>query len=142
MILHGPFKIGSNLRPCLMIGGAELSLSWERTNGEGRDVYRWELYLPRGLSGKGKRAKTFVAADLKTGCQGGGLQEMFGALLSFLGAAAESLYWCEREGRKVGPDDNASLFPLPVVKWARDNSDELDMLRCEIEERGETLIEE
>lgn len=149
MKLHPPFKIGSRLLPCLDIGGAEVSLEHVKTNAEGRDVYRWYVDLPRTGRNQRRARREFSAADLKTGCQRGGYQEMFGALLAFLGAAADSLAWCERQGRKIGPDDNASMFPLPVVRWAAENSDTIEMLREEIE-GGEdssfgprrTLIEE
>lgn len=63
------------------------------------------------------------------------------SLLSFLGASAES-YRYKMDWDKLTPDSNASLFPRPVVEWAYQNSDEISILLCEIEESETPLIEE
>lgn len=139
MKLHPPFLIGSRLLPCLTVGGATLSLERDDyasayRSPDGRDVYRWTIDLPGG-SGHSDN-------DLRSGCQGGSLQSMFGTLLGFLSAAGESLRYCEGQGREPDEDDNASLFPPAVTQWARENADELSMLACEIEETDTALIEE
>ena len=74
--------------------------------------------------------------DLKSGCGGGDLKEGFVSLLSFLSAAAESYKYDGMEG------ENSDLFPEAVTHWASLCSDEIDMLRYEIEESEEELIEE
>lgn len=131
MILHTPFKIGSRLLPCLTVGGVEISLEYHRTDRDGRDVYTWNIDgLPEGEYG---------CSDLKSGCQGATLQEMFASLLSFLSACGEALRYQESTGRE---SENADLFPAPVAQWARAHSDELAALQFEIEESGTELIEE
>lgn len=68
------------------------------------------------------------------------MQRGFGVLLSFLCAAAESYRYRGLDWEKIGPDDNASLFPRPVVQWAYQFSNELEMLKIELNET-EGLIE-
>jgi hypothetical protein len=72
-----------------------------------------------------------VGSDLRSGCGGGGLQETFESLLSFLGAAGEA--YPNRE--------NAGLFPKAVCEWAKANSDELAILQCEIQENKDLITE-
>lgn len=115
--------------PGLQIGGAWLSLGQGPRNNEGRTVYGCFIDLPDGSEHE--------ITDLRSGCQGGGVQEGFASLLSFLGAAAESYAYRMRTGRS---GENEDLFPAPVVEWAYQNSDEIAMLQLEIEE-AENLIE-
>ena len=131
MILHSPFQIGSRLLPMVKVGGAELSLEHANCDPDGRDRYRWYIDLPDGSE--------HSAADLRSGCHGGGTQEMFGAFLAFLGACADGYWYEQRTGRE---SENADLFPPAVAEWAYQHSDEIDMLRLEIEESGAALIEE
>lgn len=128
MELHSPFSISARLLPCLRIGTVDLQLQYVRTTGEGRAVYRWTI------DGIGR--KSYSGEDLKSGCQGCTLQEMFGSFLSFLGAAAESYRYRGKNG------ENADLFPLAVSKWAAQNSDEISMLGMEVEETDAELITE
>jgi len=131
MILHPPFKIGSRLLPSLEVGGAWISLEHVGYSNSGRDVFRWYIDLADGTE--------YSAADLRSGCQGCTTQEAFGTLLAFLDAYAEAIAWKERTGRD---SENADIFPPGMRQWARENADELGMLRLEIEESGAVLMEE
>ena len=129
MTLNSPFSISSCLLPALEIGGAVIQLEYaSRAGRDGRVRYRWTIDLPDGSSHSGD--------DLQSGCGGGSLQEGFESLLSFLSAAAESWRYAGSNG------ENSDLFPRPVVKWAAQNSDEIGMLECEIEESESDLIDE
>jgi hypothetical protein len=130
MTLRAPFKISSRLMPAFELGGATVSLAVGRTDREGRTVYQVYIDLPDGSE--------HAVTDLRSGCQGGSVREGFSALLSFLGAAAESRQYRERTGRA---GENEELFAPAVVEWAAANSDELSMIACELEEQPE-LIEE
>lgn len=77
-------------------------------------------------------------SDLRSGCQGGTTLEGFASLLSFLGAAGESYGFTQRTGIR---GECADLFPPVVTEWAYQNSDEITMLGCEIEESETPLIE-
>ena len=129
MTLRDPFKISPRLLPGLFIGGAWVSLEHVGNAGD-RMVYRWYIDLPDG--------QEHSEADLKSGCQGADLQSMFCTLLAFLGACAESRGYSARTGRE---GENSDLFPEEVGAWAEEHSDEIDMIRCDIEERGVELIE-
>jgi len=131
MILHPPFEITPRLMAGLRIGGAFLSMGRGPRNGEGRTVYGTFIDLPDGTEHE--------VTGLRSGCQGGDLQEGFASLLGFLGAAAESYGYRMRTGRQ---GENEDLFPAPVVEWAYQNSDEITSLEFEIEESGTPLIEE
>lgn len=130
MTLTAPFKIGSRLLPALTVGDGTISLEYVGNDG-GRMVYRWYVDCPAG---------EFSAADLKSGVQGCGTQEMFGTLLAFLGAAAESHAWRIRASAEV--DEDETMFPPAVVEWAHRHGDELDDLRQDLEESGKNYIEE
>lgn len=127
MTLHTPFQISARLLPALRIADAYISLEYAGQNAEGRTIYRYFIDTPKF---------EHEAADLKSGCSGGTLQEGFASLLSFLGAAAESYQYGGQGG------ENSDLFPLNVVKWAYQHSDELAGLRFEIEETEQELINE
>lgn len=133
MILREPFIITPRLMAGLQIGGAFISMGAGPRNSEGRIQYGCFIDLPDGSGHE--------ITDLRSGCQGGNLQEGFASLLGFLGAAAESYHYRGMDWDNIGPDDNATLFPRPVVEWAYQNSDEITMLELEIEET-ENLIEE
>lgn len=125
MTLNPPFKISSRLLPALEVGGATIQLEICGGTHDGSTRYRWTIDLPDGSEHSG--------TDLKSGCGGGDLQSGFESLLNFLGAAAESWRYRGTEG------ENSDLFPQPVVEWAAQNSDELSMLACEIEETKELI---
>ncbi len=131
MKLTAPFSIGSRLLPCLRVGGAEISLEMVGCRGN-RSVYRWFIDLD---------GAEFSAADLEQpghyASDAQADQAAFGALLAFLEACGEGLRYSESTGRE---SDNADLFPPAVAKWARANTDELGLLRLEIEESGAALL--
>lgn len=124
--LHHPFEISPRLLPALRVGGAFISIEYsDRPGDDGRVRYQWYIDLDAG--------EEFSGDDLQSGCQGGSLQQGMESLLSFLGAAAES-YRSKMDWDKITLDDNASLFPRPILRWAYQNSGEIAMLQFEIEE--------
>jgi hypothetical protein len=130
MKLREPFKISARLMPAVQVGGAWISLAVGRVDRNGRDIYTAWIDLEDGSEHE--------VTDLKSGCQGGSVQEGMRALLSFLCAAAESHSYHARTGRA---GENEELFAPAVVAWAVENVDELTMLSVELEER-DGLIEE
>lgn len=123
MTLTGPFIISARLMPAVKIGDATISIEYLSITSENRTRYRYHIDMPD--------AKSFTGSDLKSGVGGGSLQEGMCSLLSFLDACAESY-----------PDgDNADLFPKRIAEWAQQNSDEIGMLRCEIEEQKDLINE-
>jgi hypothetical protein len=132
MTLREPFKISSRLMAAFELGGATVSLGISgRQSRDGRDIYEVWIDLPDGTE--------HAIDDLRSGCQGGSVREGFGALLTFLGAAAESRQYRERTGRG---GENEELFPPAVVAWAAANCDELSMIACELEENPELIDED
>lgn len=82
---------------------------------------------------------------MQSGCQGfygmgGRMQDIFAGFMSFLDAAAESYMYAEN-AYSNDSDSNMSMFPQNVVEWAAENADEIGILRIEIEETDEVLIE-
>ena len=130
MTLKAPFSISSRLMAALEVGGATLSMAYGPTTHDGRIAWQCFIDLPDGSEHE--------VADLRSGCGGGSLQEAFCALLSFLTAAAESKAYHDRTGR---PGENEDLFPAPIVDWAAQYSDELQMLSCELEETPNLISE-
>lgn len=129
MKLHEPFIISARLLPALQVGDVCISLAY---NGLMRDRrMRYTVYLDR-------EDGTDVIDDICSGVGGGSLLEGFSTLLSLLGAAAESYSYRLRTGRMAEHED---LFSEPVVEWAYQYADEIEMLKIEIEERP-GLIEE
>ena len=131
MTLKSPFEIGSRLLPALWVGDGWLSLERGGWTEDRRICYRWYVDIPAG---------EFSGSDLRTGVGGIGdsYQEVFVSLLSFLSAAAESRAYRERTGRE---GENEDLFPPKVVEWAHQNSDEIGILECEIEETADLIQE-
>ncbi len=130
MKLNKPFEISARLMPAVKVGGAWISLECGRTNSEGRTIYKAFIDLPHG--------KEYAINDLKSGCQGGSIQEGMEALLSFLGAAAESYAYRMRTGYA---GENEDLFEPEVVRWAYENQDDISSLELELEE-NKHLIED
>lgn len=120
MKLQAPFIITPRLCAGIQIGKAFISIADGERNQEGRTQYGVFIDLPDGSEHE--------VTDLRSGCQGGDLQEGMSSLLSFLGAAAESYRYAGMDG------ENSDLFPKPVTEWAYENSDEISMLALEIEE--------
>src|SRR5688572_13632397 len=123
MKLQSPFAISPRLLPGLFIGGAWIQLEMLPRESDGRNRYRYTIDLPRSR-------KPVIGSDLRSGCQGGTLQEGFGSLLCFLDSCGESF----RDG-----GENKSLFPRNVAKWASEQESELFFVREQIES-GSALI--
>jgi hypothetical protein len=120
MKLQEPFIITARLMAGVKIGNAFISIGQGERNSEGRTQYGVYIDLPDGSEHE--------ITDLRSGCQGGDIQEGMASLLSFLGAAAESYAYKGMEG------EHSDLFPEAVTKWAYQNSDEISMVALEIEE--------
>jgi hypothetical protein len=115
MILHQPFQISARLLPAIRIGDDWISIEFDGES-QGRARYRYHIDFGK---------EYHQGNDLKSGVGGGSLQQGMASLLSFLSACAES-YNCKGE--------NYDLFPPHVAEWAYQNSDEISMLQCELEE--------
>lgn len=131
MKLQSPFQISARLAPALQIGSAWISFV------DGQFI----IDLPDGTEHtvtdlRQPRCTTKGVND--TPCRM--LVDQFGALLSFLGACAESRAYATRQGKDAMDGENSDLFPANVGEWAESVSDELAMLGCEIEESEVELI--
>lgn len=130
MELRHPVIITARLEPGVKIGKTFVSIRYSNKRGEGsRTRYHYTIDIGR---------KSYSGDDLQSGSGGGGLQDGLETLLSFLEAAAESYSYRMRTGRS---GENEDLFEPKVVEWAYQNSDEIGMLRTELEE-DKHLIEE
>jgi hypothetical protein len=129
MELRPPFSISARLLPALVVADGTISLEFTGTSHDGRDEYTMHVDIPAG---------EFSERGLRSGCDGASLQAMFASALAFLSAAAESYSYRTRTGHE---GENESLFPAPVVEWAHQNSDEISMLACELEESPELIVE-
>lgn len=129
MILHAPLIITARLMPGLQIENGTISLALPRSRAaSGRDHYVVWIDLPDGSEHE--------IADLRSGCQGGSIQEGLASLLSFLGAAAESRRYRESTGQQ---GENKDLFPAAVVDWTCENLDEIDPLSYDLEEEPQLV---
>lgn len=133
MILKPPFIITARLMAGVKVGGGYISIGQGERNSEGRTQYGVYIDLPDGSEHE--------IDDLKSGCGGGGVQDGMAALLSFLSAAAESYSFRDCNWDNNSEDDNALLFPRPVVEWAYQNSDEIAMLEVEISETPDLITQ-
>jgi hypothetical protein len=122
MKLTAPLIITARLMPGVRIGNAFISLDCGGgSSPRGRTIYRAFIDLADGTEHE--------VTDLRSGCQGGSIQDGLSALLSFLTAAAESYQYRMRTGgTEPDPDGNEGLFPPAIVEWAAENADELSML--------------
>lgn len=126
MTLKPPFMISSRLMAAIKICGCTISIDVLSYAGS-RVVYEVWFDFDDGTS--------FCDQTLKSGCQGGGLQDGMESLLCFLSAAADSY-------RSKGFDgESANLFDPPIVEWAYQFSDEIELLRMELEENKELITE-
>jgi len=132
MTLNPPFAISARLLPALVIGGATISIERISITPDNRDRFQYFIDLIDGKQCSGD--------DLRSGCGGGSIQSTFVSLLSFIDAFAEAHFYQLRSGRK---SENADLFPTELAQWACENSDEISMIRLEIEEarNGSLIIE-
>lgn len=139
MILHPPIEITARLLPGVRIGQAFLSIeyaapAWDKEFSGWRTRYRYHIDLPDGFE--------CSSDDLKSGLGHHGLLQGLGDLLCFLEACGESYGWWLRHGRNGERGENQDLFPPQVAEWAYQNSDELALVRSEIEQAPKPLIEE
>lgn len=129
MTLHKPFEISSRLLPALRIGEVTISIESAGVTSDGRA--RWRYFI----DGAGLEHS---ADDLCSGVGGGSVQSAFESLLSFMSACGESVAYKRRSGQA---GENADLFPADVAAWCDENSDELSMLACEIEETPDLITD-
>lgn len=135
MQLQSPFEITPRLMVGMRIGDAWLSIGYAGQSSDGRTQYEYFVDLPCGTE--------CHAADLRSGVgQRPGLQEMFGTLLSFLGACGESFNYAKRNGIDIEDTECGELFPHAVAEWAARNCDEISSMQFDLEESGETYIVE
>jgi hypothetical protein len=114
MEIKSPCIITPSLMAGVEIAGAWISIEYSENPGrEGRTRYRYQIVLPGGKEETGE--------DLESGVTGGNLQQGLESLLCFL-------------------SDPASFSPA-VRKWARQYSDEIEMIRLEVEETPDCIIE-
>jgi len=112
------------------IGDTTISIGWsDRAGDDSRSRYHYWIDTPDF---------EYNDDDLQSGRQGGDLQEGMESLLSFLGACAESIDYQTRTEQET---ENTDLFPAHIGEWACENSDEISMLQCEIEENKELIVE-
>lgn len=107
MVIKSPMIITARLLPGIKVEDGFISLEPTEKRGEyGKPIWKWYVDIPAG---------EFEGDDL---AGWGDHKGMMSDMLAFLGAS----------------DYTPGLFPEPVVEWARQNTDELDMLSCELEE--------
>lgn len=113
MTIMSPMIITARLLPGIKVEDGFISLEPTERRGEyGKPIWNWYVDIPAG---------EFEGTDLMGW---GDHKAMMEDMLGFLGAAAESY-----------PDgEHAELFPVAVVEWAHQNSDEISILACELEE--------
>lgn len=128
MKLYPPFIITPRLAPGLSVGDAFISF----------ESGRFVIDLPDGSEYVVTDFR-FPASRIAGETDEDRLAKGFAAILSFLSACAESRAYAARTGRT---GENADLWPENVGEWAESCSDELDMLRLEIEESETSLIED
>lgn len=127
MILTQPAVITARLLPGIKVGDTTISIAYASASGH-RMRYAYHIDNPEW---------EHSAEDLSSGCNHS-LQSGLASLLSFLTAAAEAYAYTLRTGRE---SDNADLFPPHVTEWAYQNSDELSMLQCELQDNPELIVE-
>lgn len=69
------------------------------------------------------------------------LQDGFSAILSFLGACAESRRLARSRGKDEMDGENSGLFPAHVGEWVESVRDEIAMLEYQLDESETDLIE-
>lgn len=134
MQINDPCIITSRLLPGIDIGEATISIEDEGRGIDGRNTWRYYIDLPT----KGCFPNyTYENNDLRSGCQGGSIQEGLESLLSFLGAFAESIGYKARYGHG---GENADLFPSELAEWAVAHSDEIGMYAIMLEETPDVIV--
>ena len=116
-------------------GDGDISIGYsDRPGTEGRVRYEYWIDLDDGTEYHGD--------DLQSGCQGGSLQEGLQSLLSFLDACGEAYGYALRTRSALADTENGELFPTAIAEWCYQNSDELGMLACVLEETPDLIWEE
>lgn len=122
MLLHSPFIIGPRLLPALELADGTLSLQKITPTEEGRQRCHFILDRP----GKPE----YHDRELRSGVGGfRNLVEPFEAMLAFMEAAIDDLRHEMYSGR---PSGEKPMFPDDVVEWLYENSDEIEMARCDL----------
>tara|TARA_Y100000034_G_scaffold104599_1_gene131251 strand:- start:310 stop:705 length:396 start_codon:yes stop_codon:yes gene_type:complete len=131
MKLRQPIIITPRLLAGIRIGSGFVSIDYSPREGDfGRTRYEYHIDGPDW---------DHTGDDLQSGCNGGDLIGGLGSLLSFLGACGDALDYEECTGCD---SENSDLFPKHVAEWCSQNSDELSMASCEIQESDVSLITE
>jgi hypothetical protein len=130
MIINPPCIVTARLLPGVQIGKAFLSIEYSGLNSKrGRVGYLYHIDL---------EDYAYTNHDLHSGCGGGNLQQGLESLLSFLDAFAEACWYTTHQGHK---SENTDLFPDELKEWAMCNSNEFGMLRLELEENPNVIVE-
>ena len=127
--ISSPCMITPRLLPGIEIGGAYLSISYNRVTSTGRTEYE---YFIDGIE------TPISGTDIRSGCCGGSLQDGLASLLSFLSAWVEAIQYEMRSDRT---SENSDLFPDSLREWAIGNSDEISMASIELEEQPLLIVE-
>ena len=108
----------SRLLPGFRINDFEVSIQYyhKQNDPDGRVIYEYFINV-----GKNE----YRAHDLKSGVQGGNLQEGLSGLISLLTAAAESYRYAMRLRIPLSETENGTIFPEWLVEEAYQVSDEL-----------------
>lgn len=102
-------------------GTVHLRVERNGEDWEGRTVYYYSITGPGLWHVEYDDLRTGVGVDDGPGA-------MLASLLAFLTACAESISYLPGGG-----GENSGLFPRDIAEWAAQHSDELTMLRLEIE---------
>jgi hypothetical protein len=126
MILHPPFLISARLCPALKIGTATLSLT-NSGQDRGRGMAQFAIDAQGGQT-------LLEASHVYSGVGGfSSYVDAFETFLSFLAAFAEA---CQHgEG-----GENASLFPVELREWARENADDIGSAQCDLMDEEGNLM--
>lgn len=119
------------------IGGGHISINYSDLTGDGGRT-RYVYYIDGKID---DRTIEYQSHDLQSGAGGGDLQKGLESLLSFLGAAAEDYRGKMRGGDLDTPDEDDS-FPLDVMEWCYQHSDEIGMMQCMISELPNLIVED
>jgi hypothetical protein len=124
--ISAPCLITPRLLPGVKIGNSWLSIEYGEWSHDNRKIYLIYIDTPEGE----------YVTNIQSGVGGGSLQQGLESCLSFMGACAESMRYAGEEG------ENSDLFCPEVAQWCLDNSDEIDMLQCELLETTNLIEEE
>lgn len=130
MTIKTPCIITPRLLPGLKIGNSFISIEYSGDiDSEGRGIYKYHIDTP---------SFEYSNDDLKSGCQGGSLQEGLESLLSFLENAGEAY---RRNCDKL-PTYLSDLFPAHVMEWAYMNLGEIEIAHFEVSETNDCILED